>query len=137
MKVIVKPTTTKVPEKVIHASGKRRSMYLIQQETREEKLRRQIQNLGKFLERIPDDTSANQRQAEQEAELRKMPPEKKQELVPWEEESQDLKETIAVLDSLLAETSGESLAVLRECRSQNVRLAKLVEAQIKRSKQRA
>ena len=70
-------------------------MHRRKQETGEEKLCRQIRNVTATLEREPTLRSLRERRAELEQELRDMPLEKRQALVPWQETAREAKENIA------------------------------------------
>jgi hypothetical protein len=73
------------------------------QETREEKLRRQIRNLSSALESEPTLRSVCKKKAELEALLRDMPLEKRLALVPREETVREAKENVSTYDELIAD----------------------------------
>ena len=109
------------------------------QETREEKLCRQIRNLTSALESEPTLRSVGKRKSELEALLRDMPLEKKLALVPREETVREAKENISTYNELLADLQHRleekqqavqevksQMAELRGCRARLLRQTKML-----------
>jgi hypothetical protein len=73
------------------------------QETREEKLHRQIRNLTAVLEMEPTLRCVRKKRTELEAKLREMPEEKRLALVPKEETERELNQSIEACDEWIAD----------------------------------
>ena len=95
------------------------------QETREEKLKRQIGNLTRVLEEAPTLKCIQERRAEMLAHLDQLSPAQRSALVPWAETRRDAKFCIKVLGELITDKqkelrakqreTGKSVSELRQC----------------------
>ena len=109
------------------------------QETREDKLRRQLRNLTSALESEPTLRSVCKKKAELEAQLRDMPLAKRLALVPREETVREARESISTCDDLIADLQHRleekrqavqevkvQMAELRGCRARLLRQTKML-----------
>jgi hypothetical protein len=100
-------------------------MRKMKQETREEKLNRQIGNLTRVWEKEPTLKCIQERRVEMLAHLDQLSPAERSALVPWAETRRDAKFVIKVLGELIAEKQKvlrykqretvKSVAELRQC----------------------
>ena len=95
-------------------AGVKSAMRKIKQETREEKLKRQIGNLTRVLEEAPTLKCIQERRAEMLAHLEQLSPAQRSALVPWAETRRDAKFCIKVLGELITDKQKELRAKQRE-----------------------
>ncbi len=82
-------------------------MRKMKQETREEKLKRQIGNLMRVLEQAPALKCIHEHRAEMLAQLDQLSPAQRSALVPWAETRRDAKFCIKVLGELITDKQKE------------------------------
>ena len=113
-------------------AGVKSAMRKIKQETREEKLKRQIGNLTRVLEEAPTLKCIQERRAEMLAHLDQLSPAQRSALVPWAETRRDAKFCIKVLGELIADKQKELRAKQRETRKS---VSELRQCQVKFERQ--
>ena len=91
-------------------------MRKMKQETREEKLNRQIGNLTRLLDQAPSLKCIQESRTEMLAHLDQLSPAQRSALVPWTETRRDARFCVKVLGELIAEKQKEMLAKQRQTR---------------------
>jgi len=113
-------------------AGVKSAMRKIKQETREEKLNRQIGNLTRVWQQEPTLKCIQERRAELLVWLDQLSPAERSALVPWAETRRDAKFVIKVLGELIAEKQKELRDKQRETRKS---VSELRQCQVKFERQ--